>query len=58
MSPEESQKIIDNLRLIVQQWNIRKKSEATGDLIDNKITDKITKTFQQNNSETIANEHD
>ena len=36
----------------------QKTAEATGDLIDNKITDKITKTFQQNNSETITNEHD
>ena len=35
--------------------------EAAGDLIDNKIADKITevsKNLQQNNSETIKNEHD
>ena len=40
---------------------IQKTAEATGDLIDNKIADKITevsKTVQQNNSETVTNEHD
>ena len=36
----------------------QKTAEVAGDLIDNKITDKITKTFQQNNSKTITNEHD
>ena len=30
----------------------------TGDLIGHKIADKITKKLQQNNSETIINEHD
>ena len=35
-----------------------KTAEATGDLIGNKITDKITKSLQQNNSETVKNEHD
>ena len=40
---------------------IQKTAEETGDLIGNKIADKITKilkTSQQNNSETIINEHD
>ena len=40
---------------------IPKTAETTGDLIDNKIADKITKiskTSQQNNSETATNEHD
>ena len=40
---------------------IQQTAEATGDLIDKKITEKITeisKTLQQNNSETITNEHD
>ena len=40
---------------------IRKKAEATGNFIGSKITDKITKiskTMQQNNSETVTNEHD
>ena len=40
---------------------IQKAAEATGDLIGNKIANKITKilkTSQQNNSETITNEHD
>ena len=40
---------------------IQKTAEASGDLIGNKIADKIkkvSKTSQQNNSETVANEHD
>ena len=36
----------------------QKTAEATSDLIGNKIADKITKNFQQNNSERITNEHD
>ena len=39
---------------------IRKKSEANGHLIGNKIDDKVTKvskTSQQNNSETVTNGH-
>ena len=40
---------------------IQKVAEATGDLIDNKIADRITKvskSSQQDNSETVTNEHD
>ena len=40
---------------------IQKTTEATGDLIGNKIADKImkvSKNLQQNNSETVTNEHD
>ena len=40
---------------------IQKTAEATVDLIGNKIAEKITKvskTPQQNNSETVTNEHD
>ena len=40
---------------------IQETAETTGDLIDNKITDRITKfskSWQQNNSETVTNEHD
>ena len=40
---------------------IQKTVEATGDLIDNKISDKYTKSSKaspQNNSETVTNEHD
>ena len=40
---------------------IQKTAEATVDLIGNKIAEKITKvskTSQQNNSETVTNEHD
>ena len=39
---------------------IQKTAEATGDLIGKKIADKIikiSKTFQQNNLETVTNEH-
>ena len=38
-----------------------KTAEATGDLIGNKITNRITKVSkhsQQNNSETVTNEND
>ena len=40
---------------------IQKTAEATGDLIGNKIANKImwvSKNLQQNNSETVTNEHD
>ena len=40
---------------------IQKTAEATGDLIGNKITDRITKVsknLEQNNSETVTDEHD
>ena len=40
---------------------IHKTAEATGDLIGNKIPDRITnisKTSQQNNSETVTNDRD
>ena len=40
---------------------IQKTAEATGDLIGNKIANRIIKVYkksQQNNSETVTNEHD
>ena len=40
---------------------IRKAAQATGDLISNKIANKITKlskNSQQNDSKTVTNEHD
>ena len=40
---------------------IQKAAEATDDLVGNKIDERITKdskTSQQNNSETVTNEHD
>ena len=40
---------------------IQKKAEETGDLIGNKIANKIavvSKYLQQNNSEAVTNEHD
>ena len=46
---------------LLQIESFKKTAEATGDLIGNKITNKITqvsKNSQQNNSETVRNEHD
>ena len=46
---------------VLQKRVIQKTVEVTGELIGNKIADKITKiskTLQENNSETITNEHD
>ena len=40
---------------------IHQTAEATGDLISNKIADRITKVSknsEQNNSEAVTNEHD
>ena len=40
---------------------IQETAETTGNLIDNKITGgitKVSKSWQQNNSETVTNEHD
>ena len=40
---------------------IQKTVEETGDLIDNKVAERVTKVsknLQQNNSETVTNEHD
>ena len=36
----------------------KKTAEETGDSTGNNVADKITKHLQQNNSETITNEHD
>ena len=56
---------IDNLELMHLKTSskrvIQKSVEATGDLICNKIANKITgvsKNLQQNNSGTVTNEHD
>ena len=46
---------------LLQKDQFKKKGEETGDLIDNKIANKITKiskTLQKNNSDTFKNEHD
>ena len=40
---------------------LSQKAQTTGDLVGNKTADKITKvskTSQQNNSETVTNEYD
>ena len=54
-------KNLEQMPLKLLQKIIQKTAEATGDLIGNKIADKITKlskNSQQNNSETVTNEHD
>ena len=46
---------------LVQKKKIQKTTEATGNLVGNKIANRITgvsKNSQQNNSETVTNEHD
>ena len=46
---------------MLQQMRLKLLQKATGDLIGNKIAGKITKVsrnLQQNNSETVTNEHD
>ena len=43
------------------KWLIQRVAEATGDLIANKIANKITrvsKNSQQNNLKTVTNEHE
>ena len=66
LSGEYSQKLLIMLNNLLQmhlnllQKVIQETSEATGDLTENKIAGKVTKipkTSQQNNSETITNEH-
>ena len=46
---------------LLQKESFNKTAEATDDLIGNKIANRITKVSknsQQNNSETVTNEHD
>ena len=61
ISPEKRQNITNNLRLIYSiTMEHQKTAEATGDLIGNKIADRITKFLknsQQNNLETVTNEN-
>ena len=68
LSCKYSQKLLDHVKQFgtdalktTSKRVIQKTSEATGDLIRNKIADrikKVSKTSPQHNSETIANEHD
>ena len=49
------------MHLKLLQKGVIQKTPATGDLIGNKIADRITKvskSLQQNHSETVTNEHD
>ena len=46
---------------LLQKESFKKTAEATGNLIDNKIANKmkkVSKTSQQINSELVTNEHD
>ena len=64
LSGKYGQKITDHATdalKITSKRVIQKTTEATGDLIGNKIPDKITKiskTSQQNYSETVTNDND
>ena len=68
LSGKYSQKLLDHAKQSTTDAHktsskrvIQKAAEATGDLIGNKIDDKITKiskTSQQNKSETVTYEHD
>ena len=52
--------MLNNLQQMVLEL-LQKTAEATGDLISNKIANriaKVSKTLQQNNSKTVANKHD
>ena len=53
---------LQQIRLkLLQKEQFRKIAEATSDFVDNNIAVRITKIFknlQQNNLETITNEHD
>ena len=55
-----SLKNLQQLQLKLLQKAIQKTAEATGDLIGYKIAKmaKVSKNSQQNNSETVTNEHD
>ena len=65
LSGKCSQKLIDHAKksetdvLVTSSKRvIQKTDQATGDLIGNKIANTITKSSQDNNSETVTNEHD
>ena len=68
MSGKYSQKFLDHVKnsstvslKTSSKTAIQKPAEGTGDLIGNKISNKITKYSknpQQNNSETVTNKHD
>ena len=70
ISGRSSQKLLDNDRQsathamhlkLLQKRVIQKTAESTGDLIDNKIANRIAKVWRsspQNNSQPITNEHD
>ena len=68
MSGKYSKKLLDHAKQsaidafkTASKREIKKTAEATCNLIDNKIANKITKVSknsQQNNSETVTNEHD
>ena len=68
LSSKYSQKLLDHAKQsaldtlkTTSKRVIQETAEAIGDLIGNKITDRITKVSknsEQNNSDTVINEHD
>ena len=62
MSGKYSPKLLDNAKQsATDAFKTAKTAEATGDLIGNKIANKITKVSKTSahiNSETVTNEHD
>ena len=68
MSGKHSQKLFDYAKKsatdalkTTSKGVIQKTAEATGDLIGSKVANKIARVLrnsQQNNSETVSNEHD
>ena len=60
LNDKYSQKFYDHAKQFITDA-LKKTAEATGDLIGNKITNRISrvlKNSQQNNSEIDTNEHD
>ena len=61
MSGKYSQKLLDHTKQSASKRVIQNTAEATGDLVGNKIANKImevSKNSQHNNSEKVTNEHD
>ena len=59
LSNQTTQSATDALK-IASKKQIQKAAETTGDLICNKIANriiKVSKNYKQNNSETVTNEH-
>ena len=61
LSGKNSQKLLDHTKQFARKKKFKKTAGGTGDLIDNIISNRITKvskTSQQSNSETVTHEVD